>query len=167
MTFADVNAIAFHHEPVFFILVARMAESNRKLNAKPLTRAASNDEDLRCIGVIALLVVVGSELLLLLRTEEAVESMMADERHHMPTATHQLLDELLFHVRDRDLLENAKDEHFETIYRVEEASAGIERAKSGNGIIKKRLEAFKVHAEAHGDEHGRGDDLPSSHQEPL
>ena len=132
-----------------------------------MTRAASNDEDLRCIGVIALLVVVGSELLLLLRTEEAVESMMADERHHMPTATHQLLDELLFHVRDRDLLENAKDEHFETIYRVEEASAGIERARSGNGILNTRLETFQAHADAQKDELERGDELTSSYQETL
>ena len=84
-----------------------------------------------------------------------------------PSSPHQLLDELLFHVRDRDLLENAKDEHFETIYRVEEASAGIERARSGNGILNTRLETFQAHADAQKDELERGDELTSSYQETL
>jgi len=117
--------------------------------------------------MIALEIIVGSELVLLLRTYEAVESLMLDVQHHIPVAMHQLLTEMLFHVRDRDLLDNAKGGHFETIYRIEEASAGIERARSGNGIIKKRLEAFKVHADSQKKELERGDELSSSHQEPL
>ena len=88
---------------------------------------------------------------------------MLDIQAFIPATTHKLLTEMLFHVRDRDLLDNAKGGHFETIYRIEEASAGIERAKSGNGIIKKRLEAFQAHAEAQKDELGRGDEWSSSH----
>ena len=77
---------------------------------------------------------------------------MLDIQAFIPATTHKLLTEMLFRVRDRDLLDNAKGGHFETIYRIEEAIAGIERARSGNGIIKKRLEAFKAYAEAQKDE---------------
>jgi len=69
--------------------------------------------------MIALEIIVGSELVLLLRTYEAVESLMLDVQHHIPVAMHQLLTEMLFHVRDRDLLDNAKGDLFETIIGME------------------------------------------------
>ena len=65
-----------------------MPYCNRKLNANPLTRAASNDWDLWSIGIIALEVVVGTDLVLLLQTYEAVESLMLDIQHHIPIATY-------------------------------------------------------------------------------
>ena len=92
---------------------------------------------------------------------------MLDIQAFIPAMTHHLFTEMLFQVRDRDLLDNAKGGHFEAIYRVEEAIAGIERAKSGNGIIKKRLETFQAHADAQTDEQERDDEGPSSNQETL
>ena len=77
---------------------------------------------------------------------------MVDIQPHIPTATHQLLAELLFHVRDRDLVVNAKGDHFETIYRIEDAIVAMEQAKWGNALLKTRVEAFQAHADAHGDE---------------
>ena len=72
MTFNDVTALAWHHEQVLYFPEASMPYSNRKLNENPLTRAWSNDWDLWSIGMIALEIVVGSELVLLLRTHEEV-----------------------------------------------------------------------------------------------
>ena len=92
---------------------------------------------------------------------------MLDIQAFIPATTHHLFTEMLFQVRDRDLLDNAKGGHFEAIYRVEEAIAGIERAKSGNGIIKTRLETFQAHADAQKDELERGDKQTSSYQETL
>ena len=104
-------------------------------------------------GLIALEIIVGSELVLLLQTYEAVEALMLDIRHHTSIPTHQLLTELLFQVRDRDLLVNAKGDHFETIYKIEDAIASLEWARRGNALVlKKRLETFHAHANAHADE---------------
>ena len=67
MTFNDVTALAYHHEPVLYFPEARMPYNNRKLNENPLTKAWSNEWDLWSIGMIALEIIVGTELVLLLR----------------------------------------------------------------------------------------------------
>ena len=72
MTFNDVTALAWHNEPVLYFPEAKMPYNNRMLNENPLTRAWSNDWDLWSIGMIALEIVVGSELVLPLRTHEEV-----------------------------------------------------------------------------------------------
>ena len=78
-----------------------MPYDNRKLGENPLTRASSKDWDLWSIGMITLEVIVGSDLVLTLTTQEAVESLMTDIRPHIPVTTHLLLIEMLFHVSDR------------------------------------------------------------------
>ena len=41
---------------------------------------------------------------------------------------------------------NAKNDSFDTIYQIGEAINGIEKAKMGNSIIKKRVEDFNAFA---------------------
>ena len=95
-----------------------MPYDNRKLGENFLTRASSKDWDLWSIGMITLEVIVGSDLVLLLSTMEAVESLMTDIRPHIPTNTHLLLTEMLFHVSDRHAVLNAKGDFFNTIYNI-------------------------------------------------
>ena len=49
---------------------------------------------------MSLEVIVGSELVLPLRTYRHVEDLMADIMPHIPFATYRLLHEMLFEVRD-------------------------------------------------------------------
>ena len=123
-----------------------MPYDNRKLGENPLTRSSSKDWDLWSIGMISLEVIVGSDLVLTLTTQEAVESLMADIRPHIPTTTHRLLTEMLFFVKDEHAVSNAKGDYFDTIYNIKGAINGIEAAKVGNSIIKQRVDAFQAAA---------------------
>ena len=77
---------------------------------------------------------------------------MADIQHHIPASTHQLLTEMLFYVTDKQAIINSKSDFFESIYKFEEAINGMEKAKMGNSIIKKRVETFYAYANEHGEE---------------
>ena len=94
-------------------------------------------------------VIAGSELVLPITTYEEVEKLVADIMPHIPMATYRLLTEMLFKVRGRDIVQNAKGSSFEILYQISQAVNGIERAKLGNAIIKQRVEAFTEAAEEH------------------
>ena len=49
---------------------------------------------------------------------------------------------MLFMVRDKQLMVNAKSDSFDTIYQIGEAVNGIEAAKTGNSIMKARVDEF-------------------------
>ena len=53
---------------------------------------------------------------------------------------------MLFFVRDENAVQNAKSEYFNTIYQVEEAINGMEKAKKGNSLIKERVDQFHARA---------------------
>ena len=95
-----------------------MPYCNRNLGANKHTPSWSPDWDLWSIGMMALEVIVGSELVLPLQTYEDVEKLMADIQGHIPMSTHRLLHEMIFEVRDERVVQNAKCEHFETIYTI-------------------------------------------------
>ena len=96
-----------------------MPYDNRKLDINPFTRLDSPDWDLWSIGMMSLEIIVGTDLVLLLTTYEAVESLMADIRPFIPSSTHLLLTEMLFFVSDAKAMINAKSDFFETIYKIE------------------------------------------------
>ena len=152
MTFSDLSALVYHNEPVFDDPVVRMPYNNQYNGVNWSTSRTSPDWDLWSIGMIALEVIVGSELVLPLHTHECVESLMVDIRAFIPAPTHQLLTELLFHVRDKQALVNSKSNFFKTMYKFEEAINSMEEAKKGNSIIKKRVETFKAYAKDHEEE---------------
>ena len=104
MNLVDITGLAYHNEPVFYFPENHMPYDNRKLGENPLTRASSKDWDLWSIGMISLEIIVGSDLVLLLTTQEAVESLMVDIRPFIPLSTHLLLTDMLFNVRDRHAL---------------------------------------------------------------
>jgi len=93
-----------------------------------------------------------TDLVLLLTTYEAVESLMTDIRPFIPMVTYLLLDEMLFKVRDANAVANSKVDYFKTFYQIEEAINGIEQAKQGNRIIKARVDQFLTATIEHGDE---------------
>ena len=152
MTFTDITALAYHGEPVFGHPVLRMPYNNQFLDVNPLTRLTSPDWDLWSIGIIALEIIVGTELVLLADTYEDVQQLMYDVRAFIPVPTHQLLTELLFHVRDEQALVNSKSDYFEAMYQFADAINGMEDAKKGNSILKKRVETFYAYANDHAEE---------------
>ena len=81
-----------------------MPYDNRMLGINPYTRLDSPDWDLWSIGMMSLEIIVGTDLVLLLTTYEAVESLMVDIRPFIPLSTHLLLTDMLFNVRDRNAL---------------------------------------------------------------
>ena len=142
MTPTDITALAYHSEPVFYFPPVKMPYNNQKLGVNRFTRVTSPDWDLWSIGIMSLEIIIGSELVLLLDTYEAVERLMEDIRAHIPTVTHVLLTEMLLWVKDEHAVANAKSDHFKSFYRIEEAVNGIEQAKIGNKILVKRLADF-------------------------
>ena len=131
MTFSDLSALVYHDEPVFDDPVVRMPYNNQYNGVNWNTSRTSSDWDLWSIGMMTLEVIVVTELVLPLHTHECVESLMTDIRAHIPGPTHQLLTEMLFHVRDEQALINSKSDFFKNIYKFEEAINGIENAKMG------------------------------------
>ena len=95
-----------------------MPYCNRNRGANRDTPSWSPDWDLWSIGMMSLEVIVGSELVLPLKTYEDVEKLMADIQGNIPMATHRLLHQMLFEVRAEHVVKNAKGEHFETIYTI-------------------------------------------------
>ena len=81
-----------------------MPYDNRMLGVNPYTRLDSPDWDLWSIGMMSLEIIVGTDLVLLLSTYDNVESLMMDIRPHIPMVTYHLLDEMLFLVRDQNVL---------------------------------------------------------------
>ena len=152
MTFADITGLVYHDEPVFYYPEVRMPYNNQMLDENPMTSLSSPDWDLWSIGMISLEIIVGSELVLLANTQEDVELLMVDIQHHIPASTHQLLKEMLFYVKDDQAIINSKSDFFKSIYKIEEAINGMEKAKMGNSIIKKRVEAFHAYAKEHEEE---------------
>ena len=59
---------------------------------------------------------------------------------------------MLFYVKDDQAIINSKSDFFKSIYKIEEAINGMEKAKMGNSIIKKRVEAFHAYAKEHEEE---------------
>ena len=53
---------------------------------------------------------------------------------------------MLFHVRDTNAISNAKKDDFKSIYHIEEAVNGLDRAKEGNPALKGRLDKFMTYA---------------------
>ena len=147
MTITDLHALAFHGERVFFHPETVMPYNNQKLGVNPWTPLWSKDWDLWSIGIMSLEVIVGSELVLPLRTYRHVEDLMADIMPHIPFATYRLLHEMLFEVRDQRVVYNAKGEDFERIYTIQEAIKGVELAKKSNPNIQRRLEGFIEYSE--------------------
>ena len=145
MIMTDITALAYHHEPVYYFPPVVMPYNNSKLGVNTFTRLTSPDWDLWSIGMISLEIIVGSELVLLLTTQEDVESLITDIRPFIPTPTHLLLTEMLSYVRDTNAVVNAKSDYFKTIYQIEEAINGIEAAKTGNSIIKARVDKFNAY----------------------
>ena len=146
MIMTDITALAYHQEPVYYFPPVVMPYNNSKLGVNPFTMLTSPDWDLWSIGMMSLEIIVGSELVLQLTTQEDVESLVQDIRPFIPTSTHLLLTEMLLYVRDANAVVNAKSEYFETIYKIEEAVNGMEAAKTGNSIIKKRVDQFNAYA---------------------
>ena len=118
MTFTDLAGLAYHNEPVYYYPEEVMPYCNRNLGANLHTPSWSPDWDLWSVGMMSLEVIVGSELVLPLKTYQDVEYLMADIQGHIPMATHRLLHEMLFQVRAENVVQNAKGEYFETIYSI-------------------------------------------------
>ena len=104
MTLTDLTALTYHSEPVIYFPESIMPYDNRKLDINPYTRVDSPDWDLWSIGMMSLEIIVGTDLVLLLTTYEAVESLMVDIRPFITLSTHLLLTDMLFNVRDRHAL---------------------------------------------------------------
>ena len=149
LTPTDLTALAYHHEPVLYFPEVKLPYNNQKLGVNWMTRLDSPDWDLWSVGVICLEIIVGSELVLLLKTYEDVEVLLADIRAFVPMATHNLLREMLLLVRDTNAIINAKADQIESVYRIEEAINGMKVARRGNGILKKRLDHFQEHVVHH------------------
>ena len=66
--------------------------------------------------MMALEVIVGSELVLPIKTYEDALSLVTDIMPHIPWATYRLLYEMLFEVRAERVVLNAKTDSFETMY---------------------------------------------------
>ena len=146
MTLTGITALAFDMEEVLYSPEFKMPYQNNHLGINWRTRLTSPDYELWSIGMMVLETIVGSELVLLLDTYEAVEALIEDVRGHMPMVTHQLLVELLFHVKDEYALMNAKRQDFKIHYLIEEAIVGLEKAKKGNKLLQQRMAAFKAFA---------------------
>lgn len=84
MTFVDISAIAFHDERVYYFPEAIMPYNNQKLGTNWLTSHSSKDWDLWSIGMITLEIIVGSELVLPLKTYKDVEDLVVDIRPFIP-----------------------------------------------------------------------------------
>ena len=102
--------------------------------------------------MMSLEIIVGTDLVLLLSTYDNVESLMMDIRPHIPMVTYHLLDEMLFLVRDENVLKNANTDCFEAFYKIEEAINGIENAKMGNILIKARVDQYHAATVENGDQ---------------
>ena len=150
MALTDVSALVFHHEPVYYIPVAKMPYNHSELDVHPLTKLTSPGWDLWSVAVMILEVVAGSDLVLLLRTYEDVVALMADVRHLLSKALHNLLEEVLFRGQDSSAIHNAKSDDFAELFRIEDAVNAIEDAKSGHEVLKQRAEHFLKYAERHG-----------------
>ena len=145
MTLTDISALVYHFEPVLYFPEVKMPYNNQNLGVNYLTRLTSPDWDLFSIGMMSLEIIVGTELVLLLRTQDEIVSLMQDIRPHIPAPTHLLLTEMLFYVRDEQAIVNAKSKFFKTLYHIEEAINGIEHAKGGNIFLKKRVDDFNAY----------------------
>ena len=120
-----------------------MPYNNQDQEVNPTTRKWSKDWDLWSVGMMTLEIIVGSELVLLLDDHDKVLKLVMDIRYHIPTATHQLLQEMLFQVRDEHAVQNAKDGNIARKYKIEEAVNGMERAKEKNSLIRAKVGRFK------------------------
>ena len=120
-----------------------MPYNNQDQEVNPTTRKWSKDWDLWSVGMMTLEIIVGSELVLLLDDHDKVLKLVMDIRYHIPTATHQLLQEMLFQVRDEHAVQNAKDGNIASKYQIEKALNGMERAKEKNSLIRAKIERFK------------------------
>ena len=126
-----------------------MPYNNQELNVNPGTRKWSKDWDLWSVGMMALEVLVGSELVLPLKTIEDVEGLLSDIRAFVPEPTWLLIHQMLLQVQDKMAVQSAKQTCFASIYLVEKTVNDIEKAKKGNKILKARMDDFRAYASSH------------------
>ena len=70
LTFIDISALAYHKEHVNYTQEPLLPYHNTEFDVNPNTRKWSKDWDLWSIGMMTLEVIVGSELVLPLKTYE-------------------------------------------------------------------------------------------------
>ena len=152
MGFINIGALAFHGESVFYTPDALMPYNNQELNVNPGTRKWSKDWDLWSVGMMTLEVLIGSELVLTLKTIEDVEGLLSDIRAFVPEPTWLLVHQMLLQVQDKMAVQSAKETCFASVYLVEKTVNDIEKAKKGNKILKARIDAFNAYVTSHEDE---------------
>ena len=100
MTFVDISALAYHGERVLYFPEVVMPYNNQKLGTNWMTPSWSKDWDLWSIGIITLEIIIGSEMVLPLKDYQSVQDVVFDIMPFISRPLHQLLDEMLFKVRD-------------------------------------------------------------------
>ena len=110
MMLTNITALVFHHEPVYYISVAKMPYNYSELDEHPLTNLTSPEWDLWSVAVMILEVISGSDLVLLLKTYEDVKALLVDVRPFLPKALLNLLEEILFLGNDTTAINIAKSD---------------------------------------------------------
>ena len=65
---------------------------------------------------------------------------------HIPAPTYRLIKQMLFDVSDKMAVEHARDAYLFSAYDILGAIKGMDKAKMGNPIIKRRYQAFEDYA---------------------
>ena len=96
--------------------------------------------------MMVLEVIVGSELVLPIKTYEETQQLVLDIMGHIPAPTYRLINQMLFEVRDKMAVEHARDAHMFSAYDIHGAIKGMEKAKMSNPILKRRCMAFEEYS---------------------
>ena len=75
-----------------------------------------------------------------------------DIRSILISLSHLLLIEMLSYIRDTNAVVNVKSDYLDTLNRIEEVIHGTEAAKTGNSIMKARVDQFQAFAAENPDE---------------
>ena len=88
--------------------------------------------------MMVLEVIVGSKLVLPIKTYEEAQQLVLDIMGHIPAPTYRLIKQMLFDVSDKMAVEHARDAHMFSAYDINGAIDRMEKAKKSNGTLKRR-----------------------------